>query len=374
MKKNVLIVNNTLGEGGAEKVLVDVLNKFDYEKYNVKLLILDNKGVHFNKLNENVKLKYIYPNIQPKSKLGIKLWNCFKYRTMNHLYYFIYKLYAGMNNDVEIAFLEGEPTRFISKSLNKKSKKIAWVHTDLEMCRPKEINELDQLVYSKFDDIICVSNSSKEVFDKLYSDLNKDAKVIYNIIDKNNINKLANESIKFKSNKPIIISVGRLTEMKRFDLIIKAHKEVINRGIDHELLILGVGPCKDSLVELAKNLNVSDSVKFLGYVQNPYPYIKYADIFISASDFEGFSLVIAESIVLCKAIISTNNGGGTELLENGKYGQIINKDDLNSLSDGIYNILNNKKLKEDLEKKSAERSKIFNSDLVMDSIYKIIDM
>lgn len=372
MKKNIVFVNNTLGEGGAEKVLIDILNRLDYEKYNVTLFLLENKGVRFENLNKNVKLKYLYPNIEIKGYISSRVWNILKYRIMKYFYWLVHFICIGMKNDVEIAFIEGEPTRFVSQSLNKRSRKIAWVHTDLEKRRPQEINELYKNIYERFDEIVCVSNSSKRAFNNIYKDLNKNVQVIYNLIEIDEIKNLSNEPIKFNFNKPTIVSVGRLTKIKRMDLIIRAHKNIIDKGIEHDLIILGIGEEYDNLVSLTEKLNVKESVHFLGYKKNPYPYIKKADLFVMGSEFEGLPLVIAESIVLGKAIVSTDNGGATELLGDMLYSELVDVNDLNALTKAIYEVLINTKIKCDLELKSKERAKVFDNVNVMQSIHNII--
>lgn len=372
MKKNVLIVNNTLGEGGAEKVLIDILNRFDYSKYNVKLLLLKREGVHFNKLNKNVKLKCLYPQFNIKNHFLCRFWNFFQYRTMKHLYKIIYIIYAGLNNDVEIAFLEGEPTKFISRSINKKSKKIAWVHTDLIKCRPQNVNIEDQEVYKCFDDVVCVSNIAKKAFKELYKDIHYDPKVIYNLIEVDRINTLSKEIVDFKFDKPTIVSVGRLTKLKRFDLIIKAHKRLIENGIDNNLIILGIGEEENHLKDLIRKLNVENSVHMLGFIDNPYPYIKKSDIFVTASEFEGFSLVVAEALSLGKSIVSTSNGGADELLKNGVFGKLVNVNDLDELTINIENILTNNEVKIKYEEKALLRAEIFKYEQVMSDIYNLL--
>lgn len=373
MKKNILIVNNTLGEGGAEKVLIDILDKFDYEKYNVKLLLLKKEGVHFNKLNKNVKLKFLYPNLKIKNELLKKIWNFIQYRSMKHLYVIIYFLYAGLKNDVEIAFLEGEPTKFVSRSINKKSKKIAWVHTDLIKCRPERVNLEDIEVYKKFDKVVCVSEIAKRSFCKIYKNECCEPNVIYNLINVDKINELSKEEIGFKFKKPTIVSIGRLTKLKRFDMIIRAHRMLLDMGIDNDLLILGIGEDEKKLKNLVKKLNVEDSVHMLGFIDNPYPYIKHGTIFAVASEFEGFSLVTAEAITLGKPIVSTSNGGVDELLKNGQYGKILIQNTYEDLANAIKEILNNPSSLEYYNKRCIERSKIFKGDEILSNIYSIIE-
>ena len=254
------------------------------------------------------------------------------------------------------------------------SKKAKIIVTTIEAASQKIVtkNELYKNIYERFDEIVCVSNSSKRAFNNIYKDLNKNVQVIYNLIEIDEIKNLSNEPIKFNFNKPTIISVGRLTKIKRMDLIIRAHKNIIDKGIEHDLIILGIGEEYDNLVSLTEKLNVKESVHFLGYKKNPYPYIKKADLFVMASEFEGFSLVIAESIVLGKAIVSTDNGGATELLGDMLYSELVDVNDLNALTKAIYEVLINTKIKCDLELKSKEKAKVFDNVNVMQSIHNII--
>ena len=373
MKKKVLIVNNTLGEGGAEKVLIDILNRFNYDKFQVKLLILNKKGMRFKDVNKNVKLRCLYPDWKFKSKFANKIWNFFKYRSIEYFYSIIYRLYAGMKNDIEIAFLEGDPTKFVSQSLNKKSKKIAWVHTDLSKSRSKEVNDEFKSVYETFDKIVCVSNSSKVAFLNYYQNMGDKVITIYNMIEIEKVRTLSNEILDIKYNKPTIVSVGRLTKLKRFDLLIKAHKNLLDKGISNEVIILGIGEEEENLKKLISIKGVEDTVKMLGYKDNPYPYIKNGDIFVVTSDFEGFSLVIAEAVCLGKVIVSTKNGGANEILCNDKYGKLVELGNEGELTNALGEVLLDDDKRRYYEKSVQERCKIFKPTRVMNEINTLLE-
>lgn len=370
-KRNILFIIPTLDGGGAEKVLVNILNKMDYKKCNVTLILHCKSGIYLKDINKNVKIKHIY---NP---------NYFKYRYFHSIYYrvimFLYnkfpkllhKLIAGNRNDVEIAFLEGEPVKFLSNSSNKKSKKIAWIHTDIKSFDRIRLKNSSKY-YEKMDDIICVSNDAKKSFDEVYPQYTQKVSVIYNLIDIDNIREICDEDITHKFKKNTIIGIGRLINEKRFDVLIKAHKLLIEDGIENELIILGEGSKRDDLESLIKNLEIERTVKLMGFKSNPYPYIKNADVFALSSDIEGFSLVVCESLVLGKSIVSTNCTGPREILDNGKYGLIYNKGSEFELKENLKKVLLNKNIRKYYENKSIERSKIFNADEAMKEIYKII--
>lgn len=370
-KKNILFIIPTLGGGGAEKVLVNILDNMDYKKYNVTLILHCKSGVYLNDIKANVKIKYIYDP------------NCFKYRYVQSIYYrvrmflynkfpnFLHKLLAGNKNDVEIAFLEGEPVKFLSNSSNKKSKKVAWIHTDIKSFDRMYIDRASKY-YEKIDEIICVSNDAKKSFDEVYPQYRQKVSVIYNLIDIDNIREICDEDITHKFKKNTIIGIGRLINEKRFDILIKAHKLLIEDGIENELIILGEGSKRNDLESLIKNLEIERTVKLMGFKSNPYPYIKNADVFALSSDIEGFPLVVCESLVLGKAIVSTDCTGPREILDNGKYGLISKKGNEFELKENLKKVLLDKNVRKYYENKSIERSKIFNVEEAIKEIYEMI--
>lgn len=369
--KKILIVHETLNGGGAEKVLINILNSIDYSKYSVDFALLHHEGVYLEQINKNVNIIKLFPISSFNNKIFNRIYHKVKNICIKHFSEKIYNKKLKNNYDVEIAFLEGPVTYFLSKSSN--LNKIAWVHTDLERLRRLEY-KVEEECYNKFNKIICVSNEGKNIFNKIYPKYAYKVEVIYNLIDDNEIRALSRyKADKYNFNKSTVIAVGRLNEVKRFDLLIRAHKLLLDDGIDHNLIILGEGDLKKDLMELAKKLQVQQSVKFLGFIKNPYPYIYKSDLFVMSSDFEGLPLVICEALVLEKAIVSTKCTGPTELLGNGEYGVLVECSNVIELKNSIKNILINKKIKKYYENKSKERSVIFKRNEIMNRIYEIIE-
>ena len=349
----ILFFIETLSGGGAEKVLQNLVNNMDSEKFDITVQTVWKENPE-EYLNKNIKYKYIYPSY---SKL-----NNYKYR-LSVLLKIIYPLHIKDNYDIEVAYLECGATKVISTSSNKKAKKIAWVHCNLS----KKISNIDSFKrksikwYKKFHKIVCVSQDVAKGFNSIYAN-EFDTEVIYNVIDDYSIREKANENVddfSFNEKIPTIVSVGRLSIEKRFDRLIEAHKILLAEGILNNLLIIGEGDEKESLKQTINALGVQDSVTLLGFKGNPYPYIKKADLLACSSDYEGFSSFVAEGLILGKAIATTNCGGMEELLGNSQYG-VITECYGKALSEEIKKLLIDHSLKEEYERKAIERSKSFS--------------
>lgn len=371
--KKILFIMNNLGGGGAEKVLLDLLEVFDYKKYKIDILLVTREGIYIDRLNDNIRLKSIYNPIRCKNK---KIRNIIEFIRGKFIRYFatlIYSIVVKENYDVEIAFLEGFPTTYLlANSTNKTSKKIAWVHTDLEKSRTLSLKN-EEKMYSKIDKVVCVSSECKDVFDRLYKSQSYKSEIIYNLINKEKIIDKANEKIEYNFTKPTIIGVGRLAKEKRFDILIKAHKLLLEDRVDNELIILGTGELEDELIDLTRKLGVDTSVKLLGFQKNPYPYIKKSDIFVMSSDFEGFSLVVAEAMVLGKVIVSTKCVGPCELLENGNVGIITTCGDEHEMKEAIKKLLTNDKEKRVYSERAIIKSNQFDVSDILNKIYNLLD-
>lgn len=368
--KKILIAQYSLGGGGAEKVLIDILNNIDYKEYKVDLFLLRKEGVYLDRINKNVRVFSVLDKFNFKEEKLDKLLNDFRFLLVKFFSKVVHRITVGNSYDIEIAFVEGLTSKFIGDSSNKASKKLAWVHIDLEKYKP--IKEFFQKrFYPKFNKIVCVSEESKRVFEKLYPDLNNKTVVLYNLIDSKEIIEFSNQNIDYTDELPVVIGVGRLSTQKRFDILIKAHKLLLDEDIKHKLLILGEGDKRKELEALIKELGVGDTVDLHGFVRNPYPYIKNAQIFAMSSDFEGLPLVVCESLVLGKPIVSTRCTGPTELLDYGEYGILVECNNEVQLKNGLKELLTNKEAYNNYCEKSLERSKIFDAKEAMKNLYDL---
>lgn len=308
--KKILFGITSLTLGGAERVLVDVVNKLNND-YNITIFTLYPNGEFEKMISSNVNIVSLYSKPYKKmtklQKIGVSLRLFFSGNC-------IYSKFIKRNNyDTEIAFLEGPITRLFSIK-NKNTKKIAWVHNDISQVFGDSLKarikvKYDKKVYNKYDTIVFVSKDNLDKFKILYPTINENRlKLIYNYIDAQNVRKKANSNldIEFEDNKINFVTVARLTKQKAIDRLLKVHIDLIKNGFVHNIYVIGEGPEKEILEKTIKENKVQDTFKLLGKKGNPYPYIKNADVFCLLSSYEGYGMVLEEAKILDKFIIITD--------------------------------------------------------------------
>ncbi|MBR3765558.1 MAG: glycosyltransferase, partial [Muribaculaceae bacterium] len=194
-------------------------------------------------------------------------------------------------------------------------------------------------------------------------------KVIYNIVDKEKIDSLSKKE-NVTTSKFTIISIGRLVEVKGFDKIIKIASALKNKGYDLKFCILGIGELEYQLKDMAKTYGVEDVVEFLGFKNNPYPYLANSDIFLSTSISEAFSLVVAEALCLGVPVISTKTTGPIEIIDN-EYG-ILTEHNEDDIMNAIIRLIEDPKLRLLYKNKAKERACMFDTTKTMNKIYTIL--
>ena len=376
--KNILFVIDTLNGGGAEKVLYDILRNIDLSKYEIELFLIQNEGIYREKIKKlGINIEYLFN--ERKDLCSSVLYRKFKSMIIKILRYFyckypiLIKKLKNKNYDIEIAFLEGYSTVLVANRKNN-SKKISWLHTNLLKHRILN-NSLEKKSYQKINKIICVSTDSKKILLKLYSELQNKVQVIYNPIDKNNILQKSKEilNFSFNKNKINIITIGRLIKIKGYDILLQSHSKLIKEGLNYNLIILGEGEERKNLEKYIKQNNLENNTQLLGFKENPYSYLKEADIFVSSSRYEGYPLVLCEAICLGKPIIATNCTGPKEILENGEYGLIAEVENVEDLAEKMKKLILDEKLREKYSDLSKERAEIFNIKKTIQEIEDLLD-
>lgn len=323
----ILFVIPNLMHGGAEKVLVNLVNNLDRSDFNVTVLCLFDVGVNKSSLAAHVEYKSVFnKNIKGNSYI-------FKFISPRVLY----KLFVKDNYDIVISYLEGTTARIISGA-PESTTKIAWIHTQFqdEKLAKTGYRTLDEAknCYNKFNKIIAVSKDAMTSFVKYFGCEDK-VKVLYNINDTRSIQEKSLEAVsdeRIRDDNICITSIGKIVENKGFDRLLEAHVRLKNEGLDHQVLILGVGKQQKDLEKKVKEEGVEDSFLFLGYKTNPYKYVAKSDIYVCASHREGFSTAVTEALLVGTPVLSTKCSGAEELLGNDEFGMIVNND-----NESIYN-------------------------------------
>lgn len=325
--KKVMIMTNGLYSGGEEKVLQTVLNNLDYSKFDITLFSMHEEDLdpEIFRTQDKYKYRFIFkrgssPVGRFLSKVKGKIFNVCSPR-------FFRMLYLREKFDVEIAFLEGEPTKIVSGSLNKNARKLAWVHTDMIINNWTEYlyrsTECERNAYLNFDEIFCVSESVKYAFIKKYR-IEKNVSVKYNPVDSADILKKSQEKSGLENGKrPLIVSVGRLEKPKGYPRLLKCAAELKKEGYNFTLAIAGDGRQREKLEQFIKGNGLCGTVKLLGFHDNPYKFIAAADAFICSSYIEGFSTAATESIILGKPVYTLDCPGMKELFGDEQCGIIV---------------------------------------------------
>lgn len=381
IEKKILFVIHSLTRGGMETVLVNIANNLNKKGYKITILCYDSTDYLVSELNDGVQ--YIY---KPRRKFLIlrkipyirrffrQKKDVWEHRASAKK---LYKYYVGKEKyDVEIGFYRGPSIKIVSGSTNKKSKKLAWVHTDFKLCDPKTItnwfNNTEEVksAYDKMDKIVCVSDKARKSFNEVFG-LNDKSVTVYNLIPSNKIIEKSFEEIPLKKNKFTLITVGRLIPDKRQDRLLSATKKLTEEGYDFDVWMVGYGPCENELKKYCID-NRLENITFTGMQANPFPYMRKADLFVLTSFREGFPLVIPEAMACGLPVLSTACTGPTEALENGKYGILVDNSS-EGVYNGLKNILDNKETLETYKKKSQERYVDFDEEAIIKEIIDLLN-
>ena len=193
----------------------------------------------------------------------------------------------------------------------------------------------------------------------------QDMRVIYNPLNKKDIILKAQLfSLNFSSDKINLIAIGRLIPVKRYDLLLKACYLLKKRGCKFKLRILGDGELRNNLLDLISELELHDQVDMLGFVENPYPFLKESDIFVMSSESEGLPTVLCEAMVLGCPVVVTDCSGCREVVDNGKFGIMTNQN-YNALFQGLYTMMERGDKRARYSEMSLNRASIFDDDFAV---------
>lgn len=344
MKKLLFITWSVSYGYGTEKSLAAVLNRFDKSKYYISILPLfkySNNSIFDNNINllnpiidytddelDKVKAMENYYNLLANPSLFNK-WISEKY-------------------DCIIACNHNAPSYFASYISG--VKKIIWIRGDMseldytvldentkEYKLVKQEYEMQANVLKEFNEIVVISEVTKNTLKELFG-ITKNVVKISNSVDGEKIKLLSKKTVDIPDKK-LFTTLGRIDYNKNQILLLKAAKEVKKQRSDFIIYILGDGDERSKLEKYINDNDLNENVKILGFIENPYPYVKSSVATILTSMSEGFSLALVESVMLNTPIISTDVGVARELIENYNCGTIIDYNE-NKLANVLIRYLN----------------------------------
>lgn len=367
--KKILFFIPTLMHGGAEKVLVNLVNNLDPQKYEITVHTIFDKGVNKQYLNQNIHYKFFSKHIFRGISTIFQLFSP----------EFLYKNIIKEEYDIVVSYLEGPTARIISGCPYKNSKKYSWIHTEFLDSKQfsHSFRNFDEAkkCYQSFDYNICVSESVKNSFENI-STL-KNTKVLYNTNESEKIIEKSNETVddvQFNHNVLNICSVGKIVHIKGYDRLLNVHKKLLEEGYNQHIYLIGIGEQQSELEKYIEENELTNSVTFLGFKDNPYKYMAQCDLYVCSSRREGFSTAVTESLIIGCPVVSTNCSGAYELLgSNNEYG-IVTENSTEGIYEGVKHMISDSKTLMYYREMSQLRGKDFQKEKTVHEVEKIFDL
>lgn len=332
-KRKVMFLIYSLCGGGAERVLVETVNRLPKDRYDVTLMTL---------FHDDTRAGMLSPEVHYRPALRVKNGRAQKILSGIMQYIippkWLYRWFFRSDADVEVAFMEAFPTKILAYSTNQHAKKYAWVHIDVQTYTKQDrlfrSMRHQKACYERFDGIYCVSENVQEAFSAKFG-LTERVHVAYNMLDEQAIRRRKDEPVDdIPKGEFLMVSVGSLIPRKGFERLIHVCGLLKSRGYHFHLLILGKGELYEDLAEQVIDEHLQDSVQLLGFRDNPYPYMAAADLYVCPSYVEGFSTVVSEAVVLETPVVTTDCSGMREIL-----GELI-KYEAAALCAGVLKVTN----------------------------------
>lgn len=363
MIKTLFLIHD-LGHGGAEKVLVNLVNNMDPSKFDITVLAMFGGGVNEQFLKPHIKYRAVF---QVPFRGNSHFMKLFSPKMLHDR--FIRERY-----DIEISYLEGPSARIISGCTDPNTKLVGWVHIEQKSVKQaaasfRSVNEF-RVCSSRFDMHVGVSDTVRSNFLSLFPNPIP-MTVLYNTNESKQILEFAKESVDeglISRDSVNLIGVGKLLPGKGFDRLCRIVKKLRDGDYPVHLYLLGVGSQRHLLEKYADENHLSDVITFLGYQTNPYKYMANCDIFVCSSYREGFSTAASEALIVGTPVVTTLVSGMKELLgENNDYG-IVTANDEDALHEGIRRLLDDPELFDHYRMKAAERGKMFSTEKTVKAV------
>lgn len=378
MKTNVLILHFNMELGGAESSLIGLLDAFDYEKYEVDLLLYAQSGALLSAINPNVNVLHEIKEYKAltetiKSNFANNEWKIGLARILAKL---ICKLSRGalhfphnykmlfhklcipflpkIEKEYDLAISFNDPHYIIGSKVTAGTK-MAWFHTDAS--RIEFYDPIEKEMWGKVNYIVNVSEDCKREFDKKHPYLQNKSIVIENILSKNLILKRCREEISedIKNNQDfVLLSIGRFSAQKNFDNVPDICKKIRKKGLNVKWYLIGYGGDEELIRTRIKEAGMQEYVIILGKKDNPYPYIKACDIYVQPSRYEGKCVAVREAQLLGKPVVITNYATAGSQLDDGVDGIIVPMDN-EGCAEGIAALLKDTDVQQHLIENTRER-------------------
>ena len=356
MKKKILFLIHDLGQGGAEKVLVNLVNNMDPEHFDITVTDLFGGGVN---------AQFLAPHVRRKT------WFPWEFRGNSHVMKLLtprqlHRLIVREHYDIEVAYMEGPASRVISGCTDPDTKLVTWIHCTMktEPAFSVGFRSMDEALdsYRRFHRQVFVS---RDVMDAFAGFCPSDTMhVCYNTNETDRILTLAQEEVPagtFSQGEIRLIGIGKLVPVKGFDRLARIHARLRREGYPVHTYLLGRGEKEQEFLEYARQEGISDSFTLLGYHTNPYKYVSKCDLFVCSSHSEGFSTAATEALIVGTPVCTTEVSGMKEMLgEHNEWGLVTDNDE-EALYAGIKKLLDDPALLAHYGRQASIRGRDFST-------------
>lgn len=352
-KRKVLFITPSLCQGGIEQFQISMLKMLDKELYDVTLYMYLNDTALLPMVPEHVRVivdeDQTHYFRKPKAILiGLKeiIKKSEVYSEQLRAYVHEQKMmhpakavFKKEKFDVVVANVIGRGTEMALHI--EAEKRYVFFHSSLDLH-----HELMERLFPQYDGIVAVSIGVQEMLQKTYSNVREKVLLLENWVDAQEVVEKGNEtSVEAKKEKDMltIVSCGRLSKEKGFDLAVKTAEILKKKGYKYRWIFVGDGAEREKIESMIGQSALTDQIRITGYMDNPYPIIKTCDIYVQPSYEESYGRTIKEAMILGRPVVSTVTVGGNLLIkhhENGLLTEITSE----ALAEGIIEMIENPEL------------------------------
>lgn len=369
--KKILFLIHDLGQGGAEKVLVNLVNNMDRSKFDISVTALFGGGVNEQFLAPDIHFRAVFPKEVPGNSKLMKLLTPTQ----------LHRMCVKEHYDIEVSYLEGPSARVISGCNDTNTKLVSWIHVEQHTMKrlsgsfrsEREARE----GYNRFDQTVCVSQYVHDDFCRILN-FQKPCRVLYNTVESEKILANANDAAPelMDDGKIRLMAVGTLKESKGYMRLLSIIKRLLGEKYPANLYILGIGLLQQEMERFIQANDLQEAVTLLGYQTNPYKYVSKCDLFVCASFAEGFSTAATEALIVGTPVCTVEVSGMKEMLgEHNEWG-IVTENSEEALYQGIKDLLDHPDKLAHYKEKAIARGKSFSTEntvrAVEDMLLKLI--
>lgn len=381
-KKKILFINGHLNVGGVEKSLTDILRQINYERFDVELLLLEEAGDYLNDLPKTVRislksLKNTYGSFWASIRRCLKKRDWFSLRMR---FVFLLMKFFGQDKirfarnllterkhyDIVVGFRPGICTQIAAYAVYADKKIAWWHHGEFNVSKDEYVAQLKQCIT-----LVSVSNSCTQMLVAQMPEIADKIVVIPNMIDSNLLAKKSDVMLPYTQKITELVTVGRLVPEKHISNVIYAAKRLKIAGFLFQWHIVGDGLLRDFLQKEIIDENVADYVILEGAKENPYPYIKNANIYVHPSYVESQGITILEAMALHVPCVVTKSRGPCEFVQDGVNGLLVDQSP-QALTNGVRRLLEDEQLYAKIKSGTVCPSQ-FAVETVMQKIYNLFE-